>query len=146
MTKFTFIVLTLLMASPVFADGHAASGDVEAGERLFNRQCVACHVAADMDGNVLAGRNARTGPNLFAISGRQIASVEGFRYGRSLPELGLTGTTWTEDRFIAFVQDPTGWVRETLDDRRAQSKMAFRVRTPEDALNIYAFLASLGTN
>ena len=51
MTKFIFAAATALLAGPVFADGHAATGDAEAGERQFDRQCIACHVIA----------NARTG-------------------------------------------------------------------------------------
>ena len=145
MTKRSLAALAVVFAGPAFADGHAATGDVEAGETLFNRQCVACHVVADFDGNVLAGRSARTGPNLFRIAGRDVASFEGFRYSDSIVALGDTGASWTQAGFTAFVQDPTGWLRETLDDGRARSKMAYRVRSEEDALDIYAYLTSLDT-
>jgi len=71
----TAAALTLL-AAPAFADGHA-SGDAAAGQEQFERQCVSCHVVADADGNVLAGRAAKTGPNLYGLSGRLPGSVEG---------------------------------------------------------------------
>lgn len=133
-----------LLATPLFADGHAATqGDVSAGEMQFNRQCVACHVAADADGNVLAGRNAKVGPNLYGVAGRTIGSAEGFRYGDSILEVGATGAIWDEDTFVAFVQNPTETLRETLDNRRARSKMAYQVRQEAQAYDIYAFLASL---
>ena len=144
MTKFIYAAATALLATPVFADGHAATGDAQAGEAQFARQCVACHVVADADGEVLAGRNARTGPNLYGIAGRALGAVEDFRYGDAIVELGEAGTVWTEENFVAYVQDPTGWLRETLDDNRARGKMAYRVRNAEDALNMYAFLATLG--
>lgn len=146
MSKFIFAAAAALLSTPVFADGHAATGNAEAGEQQFNRQCVACHVVADADGEVLAGRNARTGPNLYAIAGRQLGSVEGFRYGDSIVELGENGAVWTEEAFVAYVQDPTSWLREALDNDRARGKMAYRVRNEQDALDMYAFLATFGAS
>jgi len=73
-----------LLAAPAFADGHAATGDAAAGQEQFERQCVSCHVIADADGNVLAGRAAKTGPNLYGMAGKQPGAVEGFRYGDDL--------------------------------------------------------------
>lgn len=146
MTKFIYAAAAALLAGPAFADGHAATGDAAAGEEQFNRQCVACHIVADADGEVLAGRNARTGPNLFGVAGRQIGSVEDFRYGDSIVELGEAdgGTVWTEELFVGYVQDPTSWLREALDNNRARGKMAYRVRAEEEAINIYAYLATFG--
>lgn len=146
MSKFIFAAAAALLSTPVFADGHAATGNAEAGEQQFNRQCVACHVVADADGEVLAGRNARTGPNLYAIAGRQLGSVEGFRYGDSIVELGENGAVWTEESFVGYVQDPTSWLREALDNDRARGKMAYRVRNEQDALDMYAFLATFGAS
>ena len=144
MMRVTSIIAATILATPVFADGHIATGDAEAGERQFSRQCVACHVVANDEGEVLAGRTARTGPNLFAIAGRELGAIDGFRYSDSLMTLGEAGEVWTEDAFVAYVQDPTGWLRATLDDNRARGKMAYRVRDAEDALNIYAYLATFG--
>lgn len=144
MTKFIYAAAAVLMAGPVFADGHAATGDAAAGEEQFNRQCVACHIVADADGEVLAGRNARTGPNLYGIAGRQLGTFDGFRYGDSIVELGESGQVWTEEAFVGYVQDPTGWLRETLDNNRARGKMAYRVRDMDEATNIYAYLATFG--
>lgn len=135
-------VLAVTSFGPAFADGHAATGDAEAGEHQFRRQCIACHVVANADGDVLAGRSARTGPNLFAIAGRQLGVIDGFRYGDSIVELGEGGQVWTEDAFVAYVQDPTGWIRATLDNNRARGKMAYRVRNEEDAINMFAYLAT----
>ena len=134
-----------LFAAPVFADAHTADlqGDAEAGEAQFNRQCVACHVVVNDEGETLAGRNARTGPNLYGVAGRTLGTVEDFRYSDAIVELGEQGTVWTEENFVGYVQDPTGWLRETLDDRGARGKMVYQVRAEEDAYNLYAYLASL---
>lgn len=146
MKTFNIAAALALLAAPAFADGHAASGngDVAAGEEQFNRQCVSCHIVADADGNVLAGRAAKTGPNLYGIAGRTIGSVEDFRYGDSIVALGEAGNVWVEESFVAYVQDPTGYLREALDDRRARGKMSYQVRDPQQAVDIYAYLATFG--
>ncbi|WP_108813282.1 c-type cytochrome [Loktanella sp. Alg231-35] len=143
MKKFNIAAALAVLSAPAFADGHAATqGDAAAGAEQFNRQCVACHVVADASGEVLAGRNARTGPNLFDLAGSQLGSAEGFRYGDAIVELGETGAVWTEESFVGYVQDPTGWLRETLDDRRARGKMAYQVRQEDQAYDLYAYLAT----
>ncbi|WP_412508888.1 c-type cytochrome [Roseovarius sp. SYSU LYC5161] len=145
MTKFAITAAALLLATPAYAGGHAASGDAAAGEQAFDRQCVTCHNVVNEDGDVLAGRpNMRTGPSLYGVAGRPIASVEDFRYGPGITQLAETDMVWTEENFVAYLQDPTGWLREATGDDRARSRMSWRVRNPVDAVNIYAYLASLG--
>lgn len=145
MKKFTLAAALTVLAAPVFADGHASTqGDAANGEEQFNRQCVACHVVADASGTVLAGRNAQTGPNLFGIAGRQIGSYPDFRYGDSIVEVGADGTGWNEEKFVGYVQDPTGWLREVTGDRRARGKMAYQVRAESDAYDLYAYLSTFG--
>ncbi|WP_333714428.1 c-type cytochrome [Yoonia sp.] len=143
MKRLTLAAALAVFSAPVFADGHAPTiGDAAAGEEQFNRQCVACHVVADASGEVLAGRNARTGPNLYGVAGSTIGSVEDFRYSDGLIALGEADTVWTEELFVGYVLDPTGWLRETLDDRRARGKMAYQVREESQAYDLYAYLAS----
>lgn len=145
MKHLTLAAALALLSAPAFADGHA-SGDAAAGEEQFNRQCVACHVVVNNEGETLAGRNARTGPNLYNVVARGIAGQPDFDYGDSLLEIGqIEDMTWTEENFVGYVQDPTGWLRETLDNRRARGKMAYQVRAEDDALNLYAFLATFNS-
>ena len=77
------IVAATVLAAPAFADGHSvdltATGDVDAGEAAF-RQCVSCHVVMNEAGDTLAGRAAKTGPNLYGIIGGQFGTVEDYRY------------------------------------------------------------------
>jgi len=132
--------LATMLALPVMAQEF--TGDPAAGEEAF-QQCVSCHVVVDPSGETLAGRNARTGPNLYGVAGRALAAVEDFRYGDGIITGGEMGLQWTEENFVAYVQDPTGWLREATDDRRARGKMSYRVRSEDDAVNLYAYLASL---
>ena len=143
MNKFLIAIAATLFAAPAFADGHAATGDAAAGEAAF-KQCQTCHVVKDDAGNTLAGRSAQTGPNLYNVAGRTAGTVEGFRYSKDLAAGGEQGLVWTEDAFVGFVSDPTAYLREATGNARARSKMSFKVRDEADALNLYAYLASLG--
>ena len=135
-----------LAAGSALAEGHSAAptGDATAGEMQFARQCVSCHVVANADGEILASRNARTGPNLFGVIGHPVAGVEGYRYGDDILAVGASGRVWDEEAFVAYVMDPTGWLREETGDRRARGKMAYQVRDAAQAADIYAFLHGLG--
>ncbi len=138
-TRILLIVGAQMLSTPLVAQG--ASGDPDAGASQFDRQCTACHVVADDAGEVLAGRNARTGPNLFGVVGAPPGSRHDFPYSDALVAYGETGATWTEETLPSFVLDPTGHLREALDDPRARSKMAFKLRDAGQARDVYAFLA-----
>ena len=129
-----------MLAAPAFADGHA-SGDVAAGEKAF-RQCVSCHVVVNDAGETLAGKKAKTGPNLYGIVGRTAGSVDGFKYSEIIMLAGEQGITYDEAHFAGYVQDPTGWLREATGDK-GRGKMTYKVRKEADAINLYAYLASL---
>lgn len=139
MNRLVAIAIAGLMAAPAFAEGDAAEG-----ETAFNRQCSSCHVVADADGNILAGKRAKTGPNLYAVIGRTLGSVEDFRYRDSIVEAGEAGAVWDEAGLTSYLQDPKAYLVEVTGDSGARSGMAFRVRKEEDAANIVAFLATFG--
>ncbi len=145
MKTLTLAAALALLSAPAFAESHvvAPTGDAAAGEAQFARQCVACHVVVNDAGETLAGRNAHVGPNLFKVAHRVLGSYPDFDYGDSLVTLGERGEAWNEEMFVGYVQDPTGWLRETLEDRRARGKMAFQVRDEQQARDIYAYLDSL---
>ena len=133
---------SLLCAPMAMADDHAASGDAAAGEAAF-RQCVACHVVVNEAGDTLAGRNARTGPNLYGIAGEAWGTGDDFRWSAGMQALNEAGVMINEESFVAYVQDPTGYIREATGDNSLRGSMAFRVRSEEDAVNLYAYLVSL---
>jgi cytochrome c len=145
MNRFALVAALSLLAAPAFAQTTEIvppTGDAAAGEELFNRQCVACHVVENEAGEVLAGRNAKVGPNLFGVVGRTPGTYPEFEYGDAMVEYGATGVVWAEENFVAYVMDPTEFLRTVLDNNRARGKMAFQVRDAADAANIYAFLAT----
>lgn len=120
----------------------ALAQDIEAGAKTFN-QCQTCHVIANEAGEVLAGKSSKTGPNLYGLPGRVAGSVEGFKYGESIVALGATGFVWDEATFVEYVQDPAKFLKAKLSDDKAKSKMSFKLKKPEDAANLWAFIASL---
>jgi cytochrome c len=142
--KFALAAVMAITAAPVLAESHA-SGDSANGEAIFNRQCVSCHVVQNEAGEVLAGRNAKTGPNLFHAVGRQPGTYPDFAYGDAMVAYGETGVVWEEENFVGYVQDPTDFLRTALDDRRARGKMAFQLRSATDAADVYAYLATFAT-
>ncbi len=133
----TTIAFAALTAAPAIA-----AGDAEAGKKVFN-QCQTCHVVANEAGEVLAGKNAKTGPNLYGMPGRVAGTYEGFKYGESIVALGATGFVWTEEEFVVYQADPAKFLKDKLADPKAKSKMAFKLKKPEDAANVWAYIASL---
>jgi len=130
-------------ALPVFAGGHlTASGDAEAGEKAF-RQCVSCHVVVDDAGETLAGKKAKTGPNLYGIIGNNFGQVEGFKYSKiNQAAAGMTDLVVDEATMVAYLADPTKFLQGATGEG-GRSKMTYKVRKEEDAINLYAFLSSL---
>ncbi len=134
-------LLAGLVAVPAFAGGHA-SGDAEAGEKAFN-QCKACHQIVDADGNAIV-RGGKTGPNLYGLPGRTAGAAEGFdKYKDAIVAAGEGGLVWDEASFVAYVQDPNAYLKEVTGDSKARSGMAFRVRKEDDAVNLWAYIASV---
>ena len=134
--KLTLMAL-LATASPAFAAGDAAKG-----EAIF-KQCQTCHVVADADGNVLAGKAAKTGPNLYGVVGRVAGTVPDFKYGDDLLAAGAAGLVWDEAQMTEYVQDPSAFLKTVLNDKGAKGKMQFKVKKAEDAANVVAYIASL---
>jgi cytochrome c len=130
----------VLLSAPAFAEGDAAHG-----EEIFNRQCSTCHVVVNDAGETLAGRAAHVGPNLFGVVGRTPGTYPDFEYGDSMVAYGATGAVWGEDNLPVYVQDPTDFLRTALEDRRARGKMAFQLRDPQDAADVFAFLSTFST-
>lgn len=141
MKLFTITALGLaLLSAPVFADGHA-TGDAEAGKKVFNK-CKSCHTIADAEGNKIV-KGGRTGPNLYGLYSRVAGSTD-FKYGKSMIQAGEAGLVWNEENFAQFVADPKKYLAEYTGDARAKSKMSFKLRKEQDAANVWAYIVSVG--
>lgn len=131
-------LLATAFAAPAFADAHSA-GDAAKGEKEFGK-CKSCHSIIDDAGEMIQ-KGGKIGPNLYNIVGRQAGSVEDFKYGKSLVEAGENGLVWDEATLTAYLTDPTDFLRTTLDDKKARSNMAFKLRKGSE--DVAAYLASV---
>lgn len=133
MNKFFAFTAAALMATSTAA---FAEGDADVGEKEFNK-CKACHMVVDDAGEAIV-RGGKTGPNLYGIVGRPVASVEGFNYGDGIIAVGETGMVWTPELLVEYAMDPTAFI--DTHGGSGRSKMTFKIK---DASNIVAFLASV---
>lgn len=98
------------------------TANVDAGERVAKR-CLSCH-------NFTKGGANQTGPGLWNVLGRDIASVDGFNYSNTLN--GLDGV-WTYEKMNGYLENPAQWAPGT--------KMAFAgLNREKDRANIIAYM------
>ena len=98
-----------------------ANASAEDGEGVF-RQCSACHVV-DQERNGV-------GPHLVNVMGREIASVDGFRYSGALPE-----GVWTWEEMSAWIENPRDYAPGT--------SMAYNgLADDQDRADLIAYLGS----
>ena len=145
--RLTLIVAAVLLGSGAALAQEEPEGDAIAGEEHFQRQCIACHVVQNEEGEVLAGRNARVGPNLHGVIGRVAGSYPDYDYSQLMEvyrEGGEDGEepVWEEENFVGYVQDPTGFLRTATGEDRGRSKMAYQVRDEQQAYDLHAYLAT----
>ncbi len=102
-----------------------ASADADKGAKGFSK-CKACH-------KIEEGANG-TGPTLFGVVNRAIASVAGFNFSDSLHGLG---GNWEPARLSEFLANPKDYAPGT--------KMGFAgIKKPEDRADLIAYLATIG--
>jgi len=102
MRKLTIALLALL-ALPAAAQAQTV-GDAAAGEKAFAK-CKACHVA-DAETN-------RVGPHLKGLIGRNVASVENYKYSEAMLEFAKANPVWTEELFLQYIENPKAMVPKT---------------------------------
>ena len=117
-----------MLASLCGAAGVLAAGDVEQGEVVFQR-CYACH-------SVVPGETGLTGPNLFGVVGRAVASAPDFEYSAALERLPARGyRVWTEAALDAYLRSPEGFAPGTA--------MTFvGLPDPDERAAVIAYLAA----
>jgi len=105
-------------------DDMMAEADIGKGAKVF-KKCAACHKIED-------GINA-TGPSLYGIVDRAVASVPGFGYSGPMTE---KGGDWTAEALDTFLTKPSADIPGT--------KMSFSgLSKPADRVNLIAYLDSL---
>ena len=103
---------------------YLAEADVERGARGA-AICSSCH-------SFDKGGPNGTGPNLWEVVGRPVASVSGFAYSGALQALG---GNWTYENLDPYLENSQGYVSGT--------QMAQKIRKPGKRADIIAYLGSL---
>ncbi|RJF86192.1 cytochrome c family protein [Sphingomonas cavernae] len=104
-----------------------ASADPARGKSVAG-VCASCHTFDQ-------GGADRTGPNLWGVVGRDVASHSGFAYS---PAIGTHPGNWTYEELDRYLASPARAI--------PGNKMAFAgIRRPQDRANLLAYLGSLGS-
>jgi cytochrome c len=127
MKKLALTALLVVVAAPAMAD-----------EKVFNK-CKACHSVVAADGTEVV-KGGKTGPNLFGVIGRPVASVADYDYGDSIKAVGASGKVWDEAALVAYIADPSAWLAANGAGDGAKSKMTFKLA--KDGEEIAAWLAT----
>jgi cytochrome c len=108
-----------------------ASASAENGAKIA-KKCVSCHNFGKGEGN-------KTGPHLYGVVGRDIASISDFSYSDALHKLADEHGTWTYEGLNAFVTKPKDYAPGT--------KMGFGgLASEKDRADLLAYLQSLSDN
>ena len=112
-------LISCLISLPAFA-----SGDVEAGKRIF-RRCKVCHLVDK--------EKHKTGPHLVNIIGRPAGTVEGYkRYSKAMKNSGIV---WNEETLDGYLKKPKDYVKGT--------RMLFvGLKKEADRANLISYLTS----
>jgi cytochrome c len=122
--SFSMMFGALVAAGLAAPSAAFADGDAVAGAKVF-KKCAACHVATE-------AKN-RVGPHLVGIVGREMASVEDYKYSKAMTEHAAEVPVWTEEALDAYLRDPRGVVKGT--------KMAFAgLKKDDEVANVIAYL------
>ena len=126
--------LPLALATPALAAGDAAKGEADF------KKCKACHMIVADDGTEIQ-KGGKTGPNLYGLIGKTIASEEGFKYGDGILALNAKGMVWDEDLLAEYISDPAKFLKEQTGDDAAKSKMTFKLNKGNE--DVAAYLATM---
>lgn len=126
-----FAAVAMLMSGAAMA-GDMPAGDAAKGEKVFNK-CKACHTIEE------GGQN-KVGPNLHGIVGREAATVDGFRYGKSVQKAAEAIGTWEKEEIFEYLKDPNKFLRKVSGDKRARSKMTFKLPPADQRADVIAYL------
>jgi cytochrome c len=119
--------------------GAAFAADVAKGEKEFGK-CKTCHMIVAPDGTEIVKGN-KTGPNLYGVVGRPVASYEGFDYGDSIKAAGALGLVWDEAMIAEYVKDPKKWLEANSGTEKPKTKMTFKLAKGGE--DVAAYLASV---
>ena len=99
-----------------------AMGDLATGEKVF-KKCAACH-------SIVKGGKNNIGPALYNVVGRQVGSINNYKYSKALSEYEKK---WSFEELNGYLIKPAKWIKGT--------KMAFAgLRKEKDRASVILYL------
>lgn len=133
-TFYTFLLALCLFSLPLTNQAAAEdypAGDAAAGAKVF-KKCKSCHIVG-------AGAKNRVGPHLNNIIGRNVGTVDGFKYSKGLMAFATENPVWTESLLDAYLLNPRNVIKG--------GRMAFAgLRKEKDRHNVIAYLKEASTD
>lgn len=129
------VMAAAFVSSPAFAE---VKGDAANGEQVF-KKCMACHRVGD-------GAKNSVGPALNGVIGRQAGTGEGYSYSTLNKAAGDSGLVWTEERILAYLEDPNAFLRKFLtdagkaDQASGSTKMPFKLSDEAERADVISYL------
>merc|ERR1712190_538677 len=106
-------------------DVEVPEGDVRKGAKLFKAKCAQCHP-------IEKGGNAKQGPPLWGLIGRQSGSVDGFGYSEANKNSGIV---WSDKHLFEYLINPKKYMPGT--------KMVFAgIKKDKERADLIAFMDS----
>ncbi len=96
-------------------------------------KCKACHTFEQ-------GGKHKSGPNLFAVVGREAGNTDFKKYSKSLK---AGGWVWNEENLKSWVCDSKKAIKELTGDAHAKTRMGKQKKCGEKADAVVAFLKTL---
>jgi cytochrome c len=125
MNRLFLIPSSLLGGYIILHAAASVAADPNAGQKLFNVQCGACHSAS-------AGVNM-VGPSLYGVVGRKSGSVADFHYS---PANRDAGVTWDEQTLDKYLENPRAMLQGTTMPYAG-------LKNSEQRADVIAYLATL---
>ena len=123
MMKKTASVLFGLGVLAALGMGSAQAGDAAAGEKLFKKQCKACHAI---------GKKKPTGPNLQGMFDRKAGKADGYRYSKGPNGLAEADFMWDDENLDKWLTNPKKFLKK--------AKMVKKVKKPAQRADLIAYL------
>jgi len=112
------------MAEP---DVEVPDGEVKKGAKLFKAKCAQCHTFEK-------GGNAKQGPPLWKVFGRQSGTLEGFAYSEANKSSGII---WSPKHMYEYLVNPKKYIPGT--------KMVFAgIKKEKERADLIAYMATCG--
>lgn len=119
-------------------------GNTAAGEKIFAGQCSGCHVVQNEAGDNLVALSINpmnhSRMNLYGIAGRVPGSLPDTFYSSLLRSFGKNGAVWDEASFVAYVQDPPGFLHQATGQGGPTAMEAW-IHDDLQAHDVWAYLA-----